>query len=63
MGQLEAETRPSLKKIRKDTNLGNSINQNLGWHDDPIKNLVAIYILTIYIFFNKNNFVLIYIKK
>ena len=25
IGQLEAETRPSLKKIRKDTNLGDSI--------------------------------------
>jgi hypothetical protein len=48
MGQLEAETKPSFKKIRKDT--FGWFNQNLGWHDDPIKNLIATYLLTIYIF-------------
>jgi hypothetical protein len=62
MGQLEAETRPSFKKISKDTNLGDSIKILVDMMIRSKTWLQLIYWLFIF-FYNKNNFVLIYIKK
>jgi hypothetical protein len=62
MGQLEAETRPSLKKIKKDTNLGDSIKILVDMMIRSKTWLQLIYWLFKF-FFSKNNFVLIYIKK
>jgi hypothetical protein len=62
MGQLEAETKLSLKKIRKDTNLGDSIKILVDMMSRSKTWLQLIYWLFKF-FFSKNNFILIYIKK